>query len=253
MKLQQITLTRTELDRVPDDERILLILLSHVANELNVFAKLVYWSGSTPNESLVENKGNNTIFLTLIRLFTGKLHETWRLFEQAFFSSKLAQTYENQMEKSDKDSFDELKRYFGRKNLIATVRNSYAFHYSPDRIKAAYASLSPDDDLVMYLGELDFNTLYDFSDIIVNSAMLNEICADDSKAAMEKMRNETVKVHGLFNRVIAGLMVVTVRRNLGQNLSDFDTEEVEIFPKLNSNEVTIPFFVNLVEDEDTQQ
>jgi hypothetical protein len=251
MKLLQVTIKRADFDKIPEDERTLLILLGHVANELNVLVRLFHWSASVEDTSPIEQKGNNTLVFTVIRIFTGKLHEAWQLLTKAFFSSKLAQSYEQEMSDEDKEHLNELKQYFSKKNLIATVRNGYAFHYAPDQVSSSYSSVPETEELHMYLGETDLNSLYFFADAITNRALLHAIKPDDHQAAMEQLRVETTHIHAAFLHVISALMVIGVKRHLGQTLEELDTIEVEIKPALDSEAVRIPFFVRLEDESDT--
>lgn len=58
----------------------------------------------------------------------------------------------------------ELKRYFGRDNLLHKLRNSAAFHYSGDLVPEALAGLHDDFPLQMYLAEETGNSLYFFAE-----------------------------------------------------------------------------------------
>lgn len=253
MKLFQVTIAREDFDKIPEDERTLLILLGHVANELNVLARLFHWSSSAEDTSAIEEKGNNTLIFTVIRIFTGKLHEAWQLLTKAFFSSNMAKSYEQEMSDEDKEHLNELKQYFSKKNLIATVRNGYAFHYTPDQVSSSYSSVPVTEELHIYLGDTDLNSLYYFADAITNRALLHAINPGDHGAAMEQLRVDTTRIHAAFFHVISALIVIGVKRHLGQTLEELDTVEVEIKPALDSEAVRIPFFVMLDNENDTSQ
>jgi hypothetical protein len=245
MELHQIRIQRSVFDSVPADERTLLVLLAHVANELNVLVRLFHWSAASSDRSPIEERGNNVLVFTVIRLFTGKLYEAWKLLRKAFFASKLAKAYESELETTEQASLQYLKQYFGKQNAIKRVRNGYAFHYSPEQIKASYSAVPDAEELDMYLGESALNSLYYFADAIANRALLHEINPKDHQAAMEQLRVETTQVHSAFHNAIAALVAVAVKRHLRKTLEELGATEVEISPLLDSEQISIPFFVNV--------
>jgi hypothetical protein len=65
---------------------------------------------------------------------------------------------------------------------------------------------------------------------------------------MEQLCVETTRVHSAFLTVIAALMALAVKRHLGQTLEELGATEVEISPRLNSEQISIPFFVELADE-----
>ena len=104
--------------------------------------------------------------------------------------------------------------------------------------------------LDLYLGDSDLNNLYYFADAVANRALLDEINPNDHAAAMEQLRLETTRVHAFT--VISAVMALIIKKYLGQTLDELGASETEIFPRFNSAQVKIPFFVELVKDEAAQ-
>ena len=251
MELQQIQVKRTALDKVPAEERTLLVLLAHAANELNILAKFFHWAADPVDGSPIETKGNNAVTMLVIRLLSGKLYEAWKLLEKALFGAKLSKTYEPAMGTEERAALQNLKRYFRKANAIEGVRKGHSFHYAPDQITDSYSSVPATEELDFYLGKEGLNTLYYFANVIANRAMLNEIDKDHA-VALERLRVETTQTHRDFLMVFNNLMAIAVKQHLGTTLEALGASKVEIAPALTSSEITIPFFVRL-SDEDAQQ
>ena len=98
------------------------------------------------------------------------------------------------------------------------VRNHFAFHYAPDKIKLALADLEEPTNLTIYLSEQTGNTYYQFSETIVNSAMLDGIKKGDYEAAVRKLMKQVTAVAGNFiSFADAWLTFVLPRRILSRD------------------------------------
>lgn len=89
MKLHFISLTKKQLDAIPEAERTLLILCAHAANELNILIKLFRFSSEHPASTDAEERARNAQAMTMGRLLTGKLYECWKLMKSSFFDADL--------------------------------------------------------------------------------------------------------------------------------------------------------------------
>jgi hypothetical protein len=232
MKLHRISIKRAAFDKIPVEERTLLVLLAHAANELNILAKLFQWTAGAADASPIETKGNNTITLAVVRMLTGKLHEVWKLFEKALFGARLSKSYEPLLGAEDQRALQELKRYFGKSNAIEMVRNRHSFHYAPDQITTSYSAIPEGEELEFFLGEEGMNTLYYFADVVANRAMLNEIDSDHS-VALEKLKSRNNRSawvvshrnlgpHGNCCKEALGANARRTRCTLGRNITCID-------------------------------
>jgi hypothetical protein len=94
MQLHRIKLTQAQLDAVPEQERVLMVLLAHAANELNTLTKLFHFCSTQKAPTPIEEQARNAQALVLARVLAGKLYECWELLQRAFFGARLSQTYE---------------------------------------------------------------------------------------------------------------------------------------------------------------
>jgi hypothetical protein len=245
IQLHQVTLRKAQLDRIPEAERRLFVLIAHAANEVNALAKLFHFAASSAGEQGLISQAENAQALILARTLSGKLYEFWQLLQTSFFGAHLSKSYEPLLEPESLESLRALKRYFAHENLIATLRNKFAFHYSPDQIDAGYRVTMEGDPLDMYLGKHHVNTFYAFADSIAGRALLDAIRPGDHQAAFAALIDETSEALNHINQVIGGLLLICFRRYLGENLYALGAKVVEIEGVPESQKVAIPYFIEL--------
>lgn len=251
IKLFSIKLTKEQLDAIPEAERNLLILSAHAANELAVLTKLFHLCSRHEAASELAIQARNAQAMTLGRLLTGKLYECWNLLQSAFFGTKLSKAYECQFDEGAAAALTSLKKYFGAKNLIATVRNQHAFHYSPDQIAKGYAMLPAEEPLSLYLSDTNTNTLYAFADVIAGYALIEDIHPESVPKALDALIVETSKVIGWLNQVIAACMTIAISNYVADNLEGLGSHEVEVTGAPNWKAISIPYFVEIPDTEVT--
>ena len=135
-------------------ERSLFFLVGHMNNEIASLYRVFSWclaGGRTTGAAEIELNAANAQGMIYARLLTGKLLEGWAALEKSWFASKLAVDISKSLHPAAAASLEELKRYFGSKNLVYAVRNSFAFHYDPDALVAHWerASQEPFFELVI--------------------------------------------------------------------------------------------------------
>lgn len=248
IQLHQVDLSKQQLDRIPESERRLFILVAHAANELNALAKLFHFAVSSASDSGLIGQAENAQALVLARTLAGKLYEFWVLLQRSFFRAGLSKQYEPLLDPEALEALTALKRYFGRANLIELVRNKYAFHYSPDQIDAGFSAVIDGDPLQIYLGHHHVNTLYAFADSIASRAMLEAIQPGDHTAAFGAVIHETSEVLNYVNAAIGGMMSVCFTKHLGENLYALGAKIIEIEGVPQSQKIAIPYFIEIEED-----
>jgi hypothetical protein len=245
IKLHRIQLTRAQLDRVPSMERRLLILVAHAANEINTLSKLFHFAASSASDGIAGH-AERAQALVLGRVLTGKIYEFWKLLQASYFGTQLARDYQSLLDDESRGALDSLKRYFGRDNLIAIVRNKFAFHYSADQVDAGYAALVEGDPLEVYLAQHNGNTLFTFAETIAGRALLEGIHAGDPDAAFGALIRETSDAVGFITEVAGGIMDVCIQRNLQKTLYELGAQVIEVDGVPDSQGVSIPFFIEIV-------
>ncbi len=244
IKLHKIDLTRAHLDLVPPVERRLLVLVAHAANEVNALSKLFHFAASASDEGIAGH-AERAQALVLGRVLTGKIYEFWKMLQVSFFGAQLSRDYDPLLDPESRRALESLKRYFGRDNLIALVRNKFAFHYASDQVDAGYLALVDGDPLEVYLAQHNGNTLFTFAETIASRAMLEGIHPGDPEAAFGALIRETSEAVGLISEVAGGIMDVCIVRNLHKKLYDLGAHLVEVEGVSDSQSVSIPFFIEI--------
>lgn len=245
MQLHKVNLSREQLDRIPPVERRLLVLIAHAANEIGALSKLFHFAAGSASDSGVLGQAENAQALVLARAVTGSIYEFWQLLQTSFFGPALSKHYEPELDAEALAALQSLKRYFAHDNIIVTIRNKFAYHYSPDQVDAGYAALTEDDPLQIYLAQHNANTFYAFGDTIVGRAMLEAIWPGDHRGAFEALIQQTAEAVGYINIVIGALMAICISKYVGGNLYDLGAEIIEVEGAPESQVVRIPFFVEI--------
>lgn len=143
--------------------------------------KLLERSVKNPPDNPVLGDVNFSQSFIIARLLAGKLWEGWELMRKAYFSTKLSLMIESKLPEDTKDALGNLKKYFGKKNVIDSVRNEFAFHYNAQRVRTQLFLVEETDNLKIYAAETE-DVLFQFSEIIVGSAMLGAVQTGDSSS-----------------------------------------------------------------------
>ena len=250
IRVHHITLSKTQLEAIPEAERNLLVLLGHAANEISVLSKLFHFCAGARSEEPMIMHAENAQALVLGRLLTGKIYECWNLLQAGFFGSAVSRTYHAMVDEEARAALDALKRYFGADNLIARVRNAHAFHYDVSQIGDGYHALVDGDSLDVYLSQTNANTLYAFADTIAGRAMLESICRGDPAKAFSMLIKETSQAIGWINTVTGAVMSACLKAHVGGDLYSLGAKVVEIDGAPYSQAVAIPYFIEVPGESD---
>lgn len=250
IQLHHFRLSKAQLDAIPTPERVLIVLLSHAANELSVLTKLFHFCSSHEVDIPVLIEARNAQALVMGRLLTGKIYECWKLLQSAFFGSRVSKQYEPLFDREGAAALDNLKKYFGRKNLIEAVRNKFAFHYAPDQVQAGYDKLGEHDLLDVYLSKTNANTLYVFAETVTGRSLMESIDAEDHARSIGALIHETSQVIGWLNEMIGACLSTCLRLHVGGDLYALGATIVEVEGAPDWKNVMIPYFVEIAEQTD---
>lgn len=232
-------LSRASLDQLPQDERILFLAICHFANELNVLHKITV--GSLRGDSTLPAAEHAKIAqsLVLFRIMAGKLREGYKVLDQFYYGTQLSRVYDSLLRDEARVALKEVRRYFKRGSTrISSIRNDFAFHYSPAVVGSALDGLSTDLSLDLYLSDHHANCLYYFAEVAVASAMLGGI----DEQAMRDLADETALVARDFFRFISGYLAAFDDRHpdVMQEVASPTPPSPESLPAFEALE--IPFF-----------
>jgi hypothetical protein len=239
MKLSKINIPKVKLDTLPKEEQILFVQLGRLLNELNILQKCAIFSRER-TVSVSEAERRAQIFQTLffIRMLAISLNEGWEMLRRDFFGKKLSRKYDEALSEESRDSLSNLKKYFGKENLVYFVRNQFAAHYLGEQIEKEIGQISQNEALYMYISGQLGNCLFSFAEVMVNRAILNYIDASNSQEAMHRLVEQiALKVTDWFKSFASDCI-----RIVYEKLNPYFTE-VEITEPPFIDEVKLPYFV----------
>ncbi len=245
MKVRRINFTIDQLRSIPLAERALIVVLAHAINEINTLNKLTFLSTAYSQEPtwLAHIEAAQTFIVA--RPLVGKLNEAWDAIQKGFFKTKLSQEYSGKLDETASQSLIVLKSYFGRKNLINTVRNNFGFHYSLEHAKTDIPDEALQEDLTIYLHETNGNSVFYFAEYLMVKALMEEISPENPEEALETLLSEVSTVIDHLNEFVQGLLFLLLAKFIGESLLLDSATIVDIGPVLESKSIRIPFFFEI--------
>jgi hypothetical protein len=236
MKIHTIHVPKAKLERIPEIERAFYVHIGHLRHELMFLKKLLELSAKeSPENSVLQDVGLSQQFI-ISRLIAGKVWEGWELMRKAYFSTKLSLAIESDLPEDTKQALADLKKYFGKENIIARMRNEFAFHYDPLRVRTQLSLVEETDKLKIYIAETE-DVFFQLSEIIVGSAMLEAVHPGDFVAAAEKFFKEIMGLSSQLVDFCDGCLHHMIKTYIG-----YQSEETEIPDPPNCEDLRLPFF-----------
>lgn len=250
MNIQRINITIEQLRQIPDHERALIVVLAHALNEVNALNKLLFLCTNFDIEPRWKAHAHASQAFVLARLLIGKLNEAWNAIQKGYFASKLSKGYANYLEPSATKALNDLKAYFGRKNLLYEVRNNFSFHYSLEHAATTIPDDTPTDDLTIFLHETQGNSLYYFAEYLMSKALIDSISPNDPESALNNLLTEMSTVVNCLNEFVQGLLFVVLDNHIGEDVLRKSVKEIDLGIVARSIDVRIPYFFEIIRSSD---
>jgi hypothetical protein len=204
-ELTEIFFTKEQLFRLSDEERELVLRLGLVVNELMFFQRVL---GSVlvsePRSDVIKDIWITQVYIALMTL-TGKVHEALLILDRFFVSSTVGRDWQPALKGSAQTALDQLRRSLGKGSLLADVRNSFAFHFhSSENLSPHMATLKDDEQLSLYAGMCDANTVHHFALESVVTSLTVKTKSDSAADAFNKVANEAAAVIRAFQAFVIG-------------------------------------------------
>ncbi len=246
MDVYDIKITKSQLQSLPEAERILVLQFGHVCNELSFLNKLLIVVSDTNTKGL-EKKAMAAQSMIVVRLYIGKVFEAWRMIQRDYFGSRLSKTLDTELDEEGKKSLEALKTYFGRNNLLSSIRNNFSFHYWAEHLPKAMNAFGDSHEFQLILGGAYANTLHNFSEEFVTVAMLEASGEHQAQAAMDKVIGDLVSVGGKMIDFLGHGLAAVFQNRLGKSWEDFEYTVHKIEPKESIEKFKVPFFFQIGE------
>ena len=227
MKVYEIKLTTQQLSRLPKLERPLFFQLGHVFNEISFLNKLLLLVSNT-NAVGLERKGMAAQSMIVARIFIGKVFEAWLMIERELLKTKLMPDLDKHLPDEAKQALQNLKKYFGKNNLLSAIRNKFSFHYLSEHIDEILDTFEDNREFKLIIGNSNANTLHDFAEEIVTFAMLQKTGEQSAQSAMDRIIGDLVETSGTLLTFIGHLSAAIFHLRFGKSWDDFHWIEHEV-------------------------
>jgi len=174
------------------------------------------------------------------RILAGKLWEAWTALQVTYFSSKLSIALEHGLHLDSRAARSALKSYFSHANLIDSVRNSFAFHYSR-KLGEQWEEVADREHLYVVAGGTIGNNIDLAAEIITNAAIFRTSHSTDLDVGAQTFMNDVQTMAGHFTTFLEGITLFYLKKMLGENLAE-QGHNVEIKVAQHFSEVRIRYF-----------
>ena len=248
MDLNHVNLDRAKLAAKPKNERVLLLLLAHARNEINVLTKLLMMlRKDKPASPIIAHAeaGQSFIFM---RLLIGKLHEAWELFRTRVQSDRaISLKYIPNLSHKAASARQELNRHFGQDSVLTKIRNQISFHYTDDAdlVEAIFQRLPATEPVQFYMAKTVVNTFFQMGELVAQFSAINlmkPVAANpnDSSSAEARALNALWDVMILVSFNIIELFDEMIGRLGADVVGDVTTVQIPDPPKL--SDFPLPYF-----------
>jgi hypothetical protein len=243
--LQVMELSGSDLGRVPESERVLLIQLGHLQNTINF---LYRWLLS----SQIKGKNGADFHAALAqhnlaaRTLAGVLCEGWAILESSYFGAKVSQQYASELSMDGSAALEKLKQYFSHSNLLKTVRDRFAFHFDRKEVLRQLQVFRDSDTSLLYISEEVGNSLYYLSETVVGlsllSALGNAVDRDTMQAINDRLHDDVLLMAAAFGHFIGDYLGIVVTKHISADR--WDKTKVVNLTVPASDCLDLPFFVS---------
>jgi len=249
IEIYRIPVSKERLSALPEDERVLLLLLGYVSNQVSMIQKLITFATNRMPSEEVEQHSTGVQTQMLVRIAAGMMSEAWSLVTKRFIKNKqISNAYIPLLDQRGKQAFDDLKLKFGQSGLLFNLRNDFCFHYPDDKdVNSAFEVACSDHDSdslwSAYLSHHGFNSIFLFSDIIFVYGMGNAAKQQSVSLAHEKIMGEIATASINLVEFSRAFFIAIWKQHFGDEIIAKDVVQIIDAPKV--DDVWIPFFVEM--------
>lgn len=245
MKVYELQIPKSDLEKIPDPERNIFLLFGHVHDELAFLNKLLLLV-SDSDATGIEQHAMTTQAMIVGRLYCGKIHEAWEMVRKRYLKKNIAQTLDPQLGKQGRDALAQLVDYFSdQKNLLSRIRNDFAFHYNIRHLPGSLSEFGDEYTFTLIASGSVANSLHRCSEEFITVGMLKSTGETDGQRAMDRIFDDIVSIGGTMVTFLGGVTAAILHARLGDSWEDFKYQEHEVCAQHNVAEFKIPYFMEL--------
>lgn len=145
-----------------------------------------------------------------------------------------------------REALDRLKMRFGTSNMLAVIRNSYAFHHpTMEQMEAAFQKAASEDsedvDWSIFFNRALLNTFFFVSDYVLVHGMANILNESDVDVAHRKLLGELAPTSNDLSEFTFGFAKAIFLKYIGPELTF--TLVAKIVDAPNIDDLRLPFYV----------
>jgi hypothetical protein len=222
-------------------------LFGYTSNQANVLWKVIVASLNREPPDPVDARVSAAQSQALVRLMIGVLWEAWRAVEGFFLKSKLGQEYRPLLDPQASEALSDLQKYFGNKNEISVLRNSFAFHHPrPEEIEAGFQNAAnssevTDEEWAIYFTRGLLNCFFFMSDMTIAHGMAEALGEKDVLTAHQHLLPKLAPIANQLSEFTFGFAAAIFKKYVGHELSAVVVAKFDNPPSV--DDVTLPFFI----------
>lgn len=244
----RIPVSKEKLKALTPDERVLLILLGYVSNQLMMMQKLLIFSVNNDETGKPAVDYSHSIQTQMIlRLLIGLLNEAWNVMVTRFKQNKFNLEYRKLLDEEGLAALENLDKQFGGSNILTKIRNAYAFHHPSnqeveDAFQAAYDNVDMEaDNWVYYFAQSGLNSSFFISDAVILHGIMKALEEEDWDEGQEKLIKEVRSATSNIVEFSKSFVVAVWRKHFGEEMNSDEITDVENAPDI--DKFALPFFV----------
>lgn len=237
MKLLKMTMSKAELLSIPIKERNFFIQSARIMDEISILNKAVMFSSNEQdNEIIRKAQSSQALFFAVI--MAGKIFECWEFIKRNFFGSGISKKFESKLSEQDKENLDEIKKYFGKDNLICLVRNKFAFHYdSSGKSETEIEDILGDEPLELFIAKSRGDCLHYIAHILTYNKLLKSINPIDRQGAMKQFLSENFDIERRLLDFLGEIIMLIVDEYTLKH-----SEWITLPEPAHADTISLPFF-----------
>jgi len=241
--LYKAKLRKLDFLKIPPAERNLFIVLGVMISEFHTLNKiLIFILNQNVDNDEIKRKARSVQFFQIAPILIGKINEGWNVVTKCYFGSQLSKSIHPHLDRAAQQSVDELKKYFGKSNLVNRIRNMYSFHYPVDT-DDTLRKIGGREDWNLYISDLNINCLFHGCNIVTMFGMLESIDPASIEKASHELIDDLKAMLGHFDEFTSSYMNYVAKKYLGHSIKRLNIRRLQIENLQSLRKVELPYFV----------
>jgi hypothetical protein len=245
MQVLSIRVTKQDLDSLSEKERLLLLQLGHLGNDLNILVKLSGFLQRQSSDGKPEVRAQMGMFMMVTRILGSKMWEGWDMIKRCYLEEDELQNFpihkigQSAIE-SLREVFEKMDTKIGRnkRNILEVLRNS-EFHYDQSWFERTLAEVPDEFSSCVLTQRATGNMFFGISEDFVSLRLLRLTGKKSVEEAVGIVYDTLLPVYADFHVLIAALHSALLEKAKGP----LPAERLEVH-SVPFDSVVIPFFVD---------